>query len=584
MRSLRIKSISTKLVISATTFGLFIITVLTLTSNYRMSSTIRTNEEGEMLSETIERSNTINNNLSRILRETLSYDELQRQNIATEDFLRKRVFREFPKLMLFQFVTTQDLRSKSSRSLTMNPELRTNSKRAWLIKDKLNDWNSIANEALSQMGLQRFFGDKDDSFLLISLPVIRDQAGRVSKALICVIHASDLADSRWVGDKAKLAFVGKGAGLIYSTLSEEQKEVSHEIETRIANTNGAVLQFQVSDKRSSYLATFALGEHSLWFGQLLPIEIIEAPFKEASRWSIFTAGCFLSLSILVIFYFAFRVSVPIESLRNVISQIGQGDFDVRAAPFAQTGDEIQALAESVDQMVSGLRERDKIKKLFAVFHGAAISEDLMSRELNRGGHKKEIIAMFSDIRGFTTLCERSEPEVVVSILNRYFDRMVGAITRNNGVVDKFVGDAIVAVWGITGLTEADSESALTAGMQMIEELEVLNKELVAEGFAPLRIGIGLHQGPAVIGLLGSRERMEFTSIGDTMNTASRLESATKKIGCTMLISEQMANSLKPDSPWKAELIPQPSIALDGKVKNIAVYTLEVVEAPRVASR
>ena len=151
---------------------------------------------------------------------------------------------------------------------------------------------------------------------------------------------------------------------------------------------------------------------------------------------------------------------------------------------------------------------------------------------------REITLLFSDIRGFTTLSETRTPEQVVHLLNRYFSRQVDVIFRHGGTLDKFIGDAVMAFWNAPTDTPGHASRAVAAAIEMTQALDDFKRELAAggEGLGDFDIGIGLHTGPAVVGFLGSDSRMEYTAIGDTVNLASRIESATKGVA-RVLVSD-----------------------------------------------
>jgi adenylate cyclase len=155
--------------------------------------------------------------------------------------------------------------------------------------------------------------------------------------------------------------------------------------------------------------------------------------------------------------------------------------------------------------------------------------------------------LFSDVRGFTTLSEGRRPEEIVAILNRYFQRMVPAIHAHGGTLDSYMGDGIMAHFGHPASLREPCAAAFEASRAMLGELDTLNRELTVEGLAELRIGIGLHAGPAVVGYLGSRERHEYTAIGDTVNVASRVEGLTKEAGYPLVVTEAVAERLGPDA-------------------------------------
>ncbi|MEK7246361.1 MAG: adenylate/guanylate cyclase domain-containing protein, partial [Pseudomonadota bacterium] len=158
-----------------------------------------------------------------------------------------------------------------------------------------------------------------------------------------------------------------------------------------------------------------------------------------------------------------------------------------------------------------------------------------------GGDKREVTVLFSDIRGFTALSEKMPASDMATLLTDYFTEMVECVFKNEGTLDKFIGDAVMAQWGAPIGSKEDPDKAMTAAIEMIQELDKLNVKWKAEGRPELQIGIGLNHGEAFAGNIGSERRLEYTVIGDVVNTASRLCSAAGKR--EILISEEMRKSL-----------------------------------------
>ena len=155
-----------------------------------------------------------------------------------------------------------------------------------------------------------------------------------------------------------------------------------------------------------------------------------------------------------------------------------------------------------------------------------------------GGVNQTVTILFADIRGFTAFAERESPEKVVGLLNRYFSRMSEIIFSHGGTLDKYIGDGLMAIFGAPTASPEDAKNALKAAVTMQVQLITLNRELEAEGFQRIQIGIGLHTGVATIGYIGSDRRSEYTAIGDTVNLAARLESNAK--GGQILMSDATA--------------------------------------------
>jgi adenylate cyclase len=157
-----------------------------------------------------------------------------------------------------------------------------------------------------------------------------------------------------------------------------------------------------------------------------------------------------------------------------------------------------------------------------------------------GGVNQTITVLFADIRGFTALSERANPEKVVGLLNRYFSVMTDIIFDHGGTLDKYIGDGLMAIFGAPTATEEDALNAVKAAVTMQKRLRTLNEELVVEGYGQIAVGIGLHTGEATIGYIGSDKRSEYTAIGDTVNLAARLES--NALGGQILMTDATAQA------------------------------------------
>ncbi|MCX7898302.1 MAG: adenylate/guanylate cyclase domain-containing protein [Rhodocyclaceae bacterium] len=195
------------------------------------------------------------------------------------------------------------------------------------------------------------------------------------------------------------------------------------------------------------------------------------------------------------------------------------------------------------------RERRKLAQIFARYVSERVMHTLLSSgEMPAlGGSRRDISVLFSDIRGFTTLSEQLAPEEVVEVLNAYFERACAVLLAEEATIDKFIGDAVMAEFGAP-LDEPDhADRALRAALALQRTAQEfatwMASRFAGRELPPFAIGIGIHTGPAVVGNIGSARRMEYTAVGDTVNTASRLEGMTKTVGCPILISRSTFEAL-----------------------------------------
>ena len=176
-----------------------------------------------------------------------------------------------------------------------------------------------------------------------------------------------------------------------------------------------------------------------------------------------------------------------------------------------------------------LAEEARTRQSLGRFLSPVLVEQVMSErvDLGLGGQEQEVTVLFADIRGFTSLTERSRAHDIVTLLNDYFEPMVDVIFKHSGILDKFIGDAIMAIWGPPESQHHDARRALAAAQEMQVRLAEHNDERSAAGKEPIHIGIGLASGVCVAGNIGARRRMEYTVIGDAVNLASRLSSVAQ---------------------------------------------------------
>ncbi len=212
------------------------------------------------------------------------------------------------------------------------------------------------------------------------------------------------------------------------------------------------------------------------------------------------------------------------------------------------------------------REREQAIREFSRFVNPHVVKELIAHGgLSREGESRQVTMLFSDIRGFTTLSESRTPQQIVSLLNSYFTRQVAVVFRNEGALDKFIGDCIMAIWGAPLDDAKGAEHAIQCALEMADTLDAFRKEL-ADPNADFDVGIGIHSGPAVVGLIGSEQRREYTAIGDTVNVASRIEGLTKGVA-RILVSEDTMR-MCPDA---FDFIPRGLYKMKGRAQEVQLF-------------
>lgn len=194
-------------------------------------------------------------------------------------------------------------------------------------------------------------------------------------------------------------------------------------------------------------------------------------------------------------------------------------------------------------MVKELMERERLRDAFGRYIAQELADDVMQHGVSLGGREVHASVLFADIRDFTALSGQMSAEEVVQLLNRYFTAVEPAIKEEGGWINKFGGDSLLAVFGVLIPQPDHIGHAVDAALKMRAALDRFNAEQEKAGQQRLRIGIGIHCGTMVAGSVGSRERMEFTVIGDVVNMASRIEGLNKQWGTDILVSSQVAAAL-----------------------------------------
>jgi len=290
-----------------------------------------------------------------------------------------------------------------------------------------------------------------------------------------------------------------------------------------------------------------------------------APYQRLNRALINLFVLALFFALLATLWLSRSISKPLQKLSKNVSLIDQGDYSVRTNLERQ--DELSTLGESINRMAKGLEEKEQVRSLLGKVVSDDIANELLSKELELGGEEKEVTILFSDVRNFTAMCEGASPSAILERLNRYFNLVSKEIEQQGGVVDKYIGDAIMALYGAPVYYENAAERAINSALGMFVALEEINQAFEQEGVARLGMGIGISTGKVVVGNMGSENRLNYTAIGDDVNLASRLEGLTKMYGVPIIVSR---GTMKQAQQYVYRFVDK--VRVKGKQNPVSIYT------------
>jgi adenylate cyclase len=265
------------------------------------------------------------------------------------------------------------------------------------------------------------------------------------------------------------------------------------------------------------------------------------------------------------------VTSAIEGLQNVVRCIELGAEDYLHKPVNAV-----LLRARIGASLEKKRLRDQQKELVRRFATREVAEDLDASGFALGGHRVQATAMFSDIRGFTTMAEQSAPEETIELLNTYYTLMFDAITGQGGVVNQMVGDGLMAIFGAPLPLADPCGAAVKAALEMIEMIDLYNREPDRVDKPPIRIGIGIASGDVIAGYTGTQQRATYTCVGDAVNVAARLEAHTKEAGHPVLVDGGTRSAL--DQRCRFEALG--AVSLKGRAQSVEVFALPVGQKVR----
>lgn len=223
-----------------------------------------------------------------------------------------------------------------------------------------------------------------------------------------------------------------------------------------------------------------------------------------------------------------------------------------------------------ERLATAARDLESLERAFARFAPHEVVEQIIAQGVATRSEKKEITVLFADLKGFTAIAETLEPDVLVTVVNGYFARMSQALAAHRGHVAKFIGDGLLALFGALEANPWQANDALHAALAMRTALAGYNATLATEGLPALALGIGIHRGQVVAGVLGTEELMEYGVIGGTVNLAARVQTLTRAHGVDILLTQAVREVIDP----RFQLCAMPPVEVKGLPGTLATFAVE----------
>ncbi|MBF0358478.1 MAG: adenylate/guanylate cyclase domain-containing protein [Magnetococcales bacterium] len=288
---------------------------------------------------------------------------------------------------------------------------------------------------------------------------------------------------------------------------------------------------------------------------------------------LFLGGCFVVAGLFVSWQYGQALREDCDHLTEAVNEVSEGRFEINVD--TSRSDDLGRVANGINIMANGLLLREKIRDAFGRFVNPEVADSFIKSfsesgsTIKMGGKRQEVAILMADIRDFTKLSESMEPEEITMLINGYFSEMVAGVQMHGGMVDKFIGDAIMVVFGLSDKHPNYAKDAVLAAIEMRKRLESFNKAQSSSGKPSIENGIGIHVGEVVAGYIGSKERLEFTVIGHAVNLAARIESQTKAPNPPLLFSDKVAELIAKDIDVKKVT----EASLKGVSETVSLFTV-----------
>ena len=343
--------------------------------------------------------------------------------------------------------------------------------------------------------------------------------------------------------------------------------VAEAIYNKVMNGNPSLMDITVDQKQwlISVSTNHNIGEEPWYSISAIPRDTVLGPAVMQAQIAAMCALVIMALSIVVSQLIGRSIVRSLEQLANAADSIEKLELEVKL-PRQSYFDELKGTEKAFKSMVGGL-------EVFAKYVPSALVRRLMELQASGSSIKaeeREVTILFTDIVGYTSISDGMEPSQLAVLLNDYFELLVSVVSRHGGTVDKFIGDALMVFWNAPDLQAKHADLAIKCALDIKSSIAPFNEERLNKNKKPLETRIGIHTGTVLAGEIGSSERLNYTIVGDSVNTAARLEALGKTVGETLCISSSTKNQAKENYPWQEV----DQIILRGRSTPTTVYTIK----------
>jgi adenylate cyclase len=435
----------------------------------------------------------------------------------------------------------------------------------------------VFQESVEGIGLVNVIADRDGIVRRFAEPVTSASGNEYRSFASAVLEAAKSALTREIAGTPRIVYAGPPKSVRYISAADllEPTRISN-LERKFVFVGITAESLHDSQKTPVSGGTSMQGVeiHAQIANMLLmEYELTPLPRNTTILWIVF-ASLLSTAVLLFIKRFEFAIAV--------IAAIGIGYFIFGIVLFEKglvvnlvhitLAWLLPTIALSLYRFFSSEKERRVIRQTFSKYVAPDVLNELLAHPelITLGGEEREITVLFSDIRGFTTLSEQTTPIELVRILNTYFSAVTKCVIAHGGVLDKYIGDAVMAFWGAPMNSPLQADRAVETALDMIQAVDELNQQFKANGDPEIKTGIGIYTGRAVVGNIGSEHRFDYTAIGDAVNAASRIEGLTKDYGVRILIGESTKNKLK----GQFSLTSLGESSVKGRAEQVTIYAVE----------